>query len=72
MAQTKTKPEYLQVREACSGTLDGETFVLNPGEILAADHPIARAYPDFFKKLEPSRQRPPVEQMTAAPGEKRG
>jgi hypothetical protein len=65
-------PRYVQAREPATGTFDGEQFVLKPGEILAADHPIARAYPEFFKALEPSRQRPEVEQMTAGPGEKRG
>jgi hypothetical protein len=77
MPQAKTKrektTEFVQAKEAATGSVDGEPFVLTPNELFAADHPIVRAYPDFFKPLEdPHRQRPEVEQATAAPGEKRG
>lgn len=71
MPPTK-EPLHLQATEAATGSIDGEPFVLNRGEILAADHPIVRAYPHFFGPLAPTRQRPAVEQMTAAPGERRG
>jgi hypothetical protein len=36
-----------------------------------ADDPIVRARPELFMPLEASRQRPMVEQATAAPGELR-
>lgn len=69
---TKQRDTYVQAREPATGTVDGEQFVLSPGEVFDADHPIVRSYPDFFKPLEPSRQRPTVEQATAEPGERRG
>jgi hypothetical protein len=68
----KDQPTHVQAREASTGSIDGAPFVLARGEILAADHPIVIAYPDFFGPLEPARQRPDVEQTTAGPGEKRG
>jgi hypothetical protein len=68
----KQQPRYVRAKEPATGDLDGEPFVVNPSEIFADDHPIVRAHPDLFEPLEPSRQRPDVEQMTAAPGEKRG
>ena len=71
MAKTANRG-FVQVRESATGSHDGAPFVLTPGEIFAADHPIVENYPDFFKPLEPSRQRPAVEQMTKAPGEQRG
>lgn len=73
MPQTpKDQPTHVQAREASTGSIDGAPFVLARGEILAVDHPIVLAYPDFFGPLEPARQRPEVEQTTAGPGEKRG
>lgn len=63
---------HVQPIEACSGKVNGEQFVLHPTEILSKDHPIVRAYPHFFRPVEGGRERPPVEQATAAPGEKRG
>lgn len=66
------KPDYVEVKEPCTGTHAGAPFVLNRGEAFVADHELVRAYPEFFKPLDPRRQRPAVEQMTAAPGEKRG
>lgn len=69
----KTKPaNHVRPKEAASGDHNGETFVLNPNEIYDADDEIVRAYPHLFVPLEATRQRPAVEQMTAAPGEVRG
>ncbi len=73
MPQTKKRitTEYVEVREAATGKApDGGPFVLSPGEVFASDHPYVHAYPDFFTPLQ--RERPTVEQATAAPGEKRG
>jgi hypothetical protein len=63
---------FVRACEPATGTFDGEPFVVGPSEIFAADHPLVRAYPHLFKPVEGSRQRPAVEQMTAAPGEVRG
>jgi hypothetical protein len=65
-------PRFVRPKEACTFDHDGEAVVLNPNEIFNADDPIVRARPKLFKPLEASRQRPDVEQATAAPGEKRG
>lgn len=66
------QPNFLRPREAFTGDYDGEPFVANPTEIFPDDHPIVKAHRDKFVPLEPTRQRPRVEQMTAAPGELRG
>lgn len=71
-AETMPAAEHVRPREPAAGTHEGEPFVLNPREIFATDHPIVRAYPQLFRTIEESRQRPAVEQATAAPGEKRG
>lgn len=71
MPRTAAK-RYVQGREPATGNLNGEPFVIGPRTILVEDDPLVRAYPHLFKPLEPSRQRPTVEQTTAAPGEKRG
>lgn len=72
MARIEAQAEYVQAKEPATGSVKGEPFVLAKGEILAADHPIVKGYPQFFGPLEPSRQRPAVEAATAAPGERRG
>jgi hypothetical protein len=69
---TKQKPTHVQPKEAASFHFEGEDVVLRPTEVFAADDPMVREHPDLFKPLEPTRQRPAVEQMTAAPGERRG
>lgn len=75
MPQPKTAPKLtgnVQPIEPSTGTLNGEPFVINPREVFAAEHPLVRAHPHLFKPVEPTRDRPGVEQMTAGPGEKRG
>ena len=67
----QVRREFVQAREPATGTFNGEPFVVSPSEIFASDHPLVREHPQLFKPLEESRQRPVVEQMTAAPGEKR-
>ena len=67
-----TAPRFVQPKEACTFDHDGESVVLSPREIFNVDDPLVRARPALFRPLEPSRQRPAVEQMTAAPGELRG
>ena len=63
---------HVQPIEAASGDHKGETFVINPNEIFAVDDELVRAYPHLFQPLRETRQRPEVEQATAAPGEHRG
>lgn len=70
MAQTKHEGNVRPIQPA-SGDIDGEPFVINPGEIFAADHKLVRAKPHLFKPVEPTRDRPDVEQATKAPGERR-
>jgi hypothetical protein len=65
-------PRFVRPIEACTFDHDGEAVVLSPNQIIDADDPLVRARPHLFKPLEASRQRPEVEQATAAPGEKRG
>lgn len=73
MGRPRKHEQYVQAVEAATGEIDGETFVVSPRTtILASDHPIVKAYPHFFRPLEPTRRRPDVEMTTAAPGEKRG
>lgn len=71
MARTAA-PKYVRATEPFSGDVDGDPFVVNPSEILTDDHPIVRKYGNLFKPVEATRQRPAVEQATAAPGEVRG
>jgi hypothetical protein len=70
-AKTKAKrAEHVEVTESFSGAIDGVPFTANRGSIYAGDEKIVEEYPDFFRPV--SRNRPEVEQATAAPGEKRG
>jgi hypothetical protein len=62
---------FVRPIEACTFDHDGDAVVLSPNEIFNADDEIVRSRPHLFKPLEASRQRPEVEQATAAPGETR-
>ena len=64
-------PRLVQPREAFSGDIDGEMFVVNPRENFRDDHPIVLKFPDRFVPARESRPVPHVEQMTAGPGEMR-
>ena len=71
----KQKSGLVQVKEAFAGTFEGTPLVLNVGQVFQDDDPYVRQWPQFFEPLDakPFRDsRPPVEQATAAPGEKRG
>lgn len=51
---------------------EGVLVVLNPAVDYATDDPLVGAYPWAFKPLDTTiRESMPVEQATAAPGEKR-
>lgn len=67
MAKTST---LLIARESFVCELNGEPFDFKEGDLIEADHPIVRKFPDHF--IAPRLRFPRVEQATAAPGEKRG
>lgn len=68
-ATRATGSEYVRPIEAASFAFKGEQVVLSPNEVLESSHPYVRKHPHLFTPLEPSRQRPGVEQATRAPGE---
>lgn len=63
---------YYQVRESFVGSFDGEPVEFYKGEVLEADDPALKRWPENFVPLAVRTSRPAVEQATAAPGEKRG
>lgn len=65
-------PRFVKPIQAATFDHADEAVVIRESEIFDADDPIVRARPELFKPLEASRQRPAVEQATAAPGETRG
>ena len=50
---------------------DGRRIRLQEGTVWDADDPFVRQRPDLFRKLDDGVKRPPVEQASATPGEKR-
>lgn len=71
MAQ-KPKADHVQPIQPAAFIHDGSMVVVNPHEIFDRSHPYVKAKPKLFRPVEGTRQRPAVEQMTAAPGEVRG
>lgn len=67
-----TKPAFYTVAESFVGTLDGADAEYRKGEVVDADDPAVRKWPELFVPLVVRSHRPAVEQATAAPGEKRG
>lgn len=60
--------KFMVVTESFAGDLDdGSPIVLNQGQIRNADDPVVKKFKMYFKPLSSL----PVEQATAAPGEKR-
>jgi hypothetical protein len=66
----KASSPLLVARESFVCELDGTELDIREGDLLEADHPIAKKFPKQF--IEPRLRFPKVEQATAAPGEKRG
>lgn len=67
------RPPLLVARESFVCDLDGQLCDIHQGDLIEADHPLARKYPKLFG--EPFLRFPVerrIEQATAAPGEKRG
>jgi hypothetical protein len=70
-----TKDTILQVKTSFSATLDGGPVFFRAGELIDADHPAVKKWPQYFGPANVdhrSKPEPKVEQATAAPGEKRG
>lgn len=68
-------PRLFAARSAFAANLDGETVIIQPGQVVDAGDPILKGREALFEDFAPkirkySGQR--VEQATAAPGEKRG
>jgi hypothetical protein len=72
MATKAAAPETIyEVATAFNGPLGAFSI----GEIYRADDPVVRKFPQFFRPLtirSTVKDKPAVEQATAAPGEKRG
>lgn len=77
-----TPGTYVRAKDSFSGDIDSGDrdeegrpvmvpVVVTPASILEASDPIVRRWPHHFQALAPDRQRPAVEQATAAPGEVR-
>ena len=57
-----------------TGSIDGGVIYIHAGDLIEADHPAVKKWPHCFGPIElrhPVKREPPVEQATAAPGEKR-
>jgi hypothetical protein len=65
--------EYVFSQAACSFEYDGRTINLTPDQVWDANDPVVVAHPDLFAAapLRVHRTVSPVEEATAAPGQKR-
>jgi hypothetical protein len=59
-------PRLLRALSTFSATVGDTEFTIRSGEVVRADHPAVKGREKLFGPAEPT-----VEQMTAAPGEKR-
>jgi hypothetical protein len=63
----------VQCRTSLSGNLRGEEIIVREGDLYYSDDPIVEKWPDSFGPIKVhGATEAPVEQATAAPGEKRG
>ncbi len=77
MAASKAGGErkLYSARSAFAAAVDGETIVIQPGQVVDADDPVLKGRQDLFEDYAPKVRKykgQRVEQATAAPGEKRG
>lgn len=63
--------DVLTVLGSFVGKIDGKERVFVAGEVIRANDPAVKKWPQFFGEHRFVHD-PPVEQATAAPGEKRG
>lgn len=68
--------ELFAARTAFATTLNGETVIIQPGQVVDASDPILKGRAELFEPFAPKIRKyqgqAVVEQATAAPGEKRG
>jgi hypothetical protein len=68
-------PQVLAVLASFVGNVGGEDIDFRQGELIEADHPAVKKWPESFGAVRlnhPVKRSASVEQATAAPGEKRG
>ncbi len=69
-------PKLFAARRAFATTLNGETLIIQPGQVVDENDPIlkgrAELFEDFAPKIRQYKGQRGIEQATAAPGEKRG
>jgi len=66
--------QLFTARQAFAANLNGETIIIQPGQVVDANDPILKGRESLFDDFAPSIRKYPgqrVEQATAAPGEKR-
>lgn len=69
--------QYVYAAAPCVAYVNGLRIQLETDDVWDADDPVVKARPDLFRATPVKVNRtvpvsPPVEQATAAPGEKRG
>jgi hypothetical protein len=65
----------LQVRTSFTASIGGARVDFHQGDLIDADHPAVRKWPESFGPITVQHRSPKgerIEQATAAPGEKRG
>ena len=60
--------DQLVVKTSFIASFDGADRIFRAGDLIDANHPAVKQFPDYFKPQEAHR----IEQATAAPGERRG
>lgn len=70
----KAADAVLQAKTSFTATVDGARVEVHQGDLIDADHPAVRKWPDYFGPafIHHRTSGGEVEQATAAPGEKRG
>lgn len=66
-----TRPDLFQSKSEFAVSLDGVPTVVHKGELVRAGHALLKGREHLFEPYE-AKVRFEVEQMTAAPGKKRG
>ena len=72
------KVAYYTVSTSFFGSFEGDGIEYHKGEVIDGDDPALKRWPEYFEPLvvrehlRASKDEAPVEQATAAPGEKRG
>ncbi len=66
-----SKPDTLIVKQSFVGSVNGADVIFREGDSVAANHPAVKKWPQMFAERTVTHESAPVEQATAAPGEKR-